>query len=143
MLKKIAYSAVIGLLVLSVLLCLFWLTEFEPKRPLLYKIANNYHGWAVVRYGDPSCPLGHESFYLVIDISSSGAGCTSLPLKPGWNANFYEYVSRDTVIRRLRQTHWGAGGEIWAGYLIPDKNSEVFFVGTEQELRKSWSQSPR
>lgn len=113
------------------------------KWPRMYQIADNYRGWAIVKYDDRSCPpLRHNGIFLIIPINSSGRGCTSSPLRLGWLIEFYEYVSGGKVVRRLRETRWGQGGEIWAGYLMPDKESEVFFVGTETELRQSWSRSP-
>lgn len=113
-------------------------------RPVIYKIADNYKGWAVVRYDDPSCPpLQHENVFMVIPISSSGEGCTSGRLQKEWAIHLYEYVSRGKVVRQLRVTRWGGGGEIWAGYGMPYKHSEAFFIGTESELRQRWAEEPR
>lgn len=142
--RRLVYRAVIGLLVLMVALLCIFLYAFNPKLPLMYRIADGYKGWAVVRYDDPSCaPFQHDKLFYVIPVPSSGIGCTSSPLKPGWRIVFYEYVSGPKVIRRLPQSVWGGKGEIWAGFTMPSKQSESFFVGTEQELNKSWSSIPK
>ncbi|MGA2341447.1 MAG: hypothetical protein ABSF75_16265 [Terracidiphilus sp.] len=142
--RKIAYHAAIGLLVLMVaLLCLVFLI-FNPKKSLLYKIADNYKGWAIVRYDDPSCaPLEHENIFLVITIPASGIACTSSLLQDGWRYHRYEYVSEGKLVREIRVSNWGGGGEIWAGFGMPNKHSESFFVGTEQELQRSWASRPK
>ncbi len=144
MIRSVIYRCAIGLLALmAVLLCIF-LTAFNPKLPLMFKIADGYKGWVIVRYQDPSCaPFQRENMFFVISIPSSGIGCTSSSLKSGWRIEFYEYVSGAKVIRRLPQGPWGSNGEIWAGFGMPDKHSESFFVGTEQELQKSWSSRPK
>ena len=142
--RKTAYRVAIGLLVLvAALLCLFVLI-FNPKRPLMYKIADDYKGWAVVKYDDPSCPaLQPQNIFVVIEIPSSGIGCTSSPLQAGWRITLYEYVSGGKVTKHLPQSRWGGNGEIWAGFSMPYKHSESFFVGTEQELNNSWSSRPK
>jgi hypothetical protein len=144
MIRSVIYRGAIGLLALLVVLLCIFLTAFNPKLPLMYKIADGYKGWAIVRYEDPSCaPIQRENIFFVISVPSSGVGCTSSALKPGWRISFYEYVSGAKVIRRLPQSVWGGNGEIWAAFGIPDKHSESFFVGTEQELQKSWSSRPK
>jgi hypothetical protein len=144
LMPKIVYRAAIGLLFLMVALLCLVLLIFNPKRSLMYKIADGFKGWAVVRYDDPSCaPLKHESIFLVITISSSGIGCTSSPLPEGWRYHRYEYVSEGKMTREVAVSSWGGGGEIWAGFGMPYKHSESFFVGTEQELKKSWLSRPK
>jgi len=142
--RKIAYRVAIRLLVLMAALLFVVFAFFNPRRPLIYKIADSYRGWVVVRYDDPSCtPLEHENIFLVIAIPSSAIGCTSSPFQEGWRITLYEYVSGGKVTRRIPQSGWGDGGEIWAGFSMPYKHSESFFVGTEQELKKSWSSRPK
>jgi len=142
--RRIVYRAAIGLLVLLAALLLVVFAIFNPRRPLIYKIADGYRGWAVVRYDDSVCrPLEHDNIFLVIAIPSSGVGCTSSPRQGGWRITLYEYVSGEKVTRRIRQSGWGGGGEIWAGFDMPYKHSESFFVGREQELKKSWSSRPK
>ena len=142
--RKIIYRAAVGLLILTVALVCFVFVLFNPKRSLMYKIADGYKGWAVVRYDDPSCaPLDRESMFTVITVPSSGIGCTSSPLQQGWRLTLYEYVRRGQATRRIPQSSWGGNGEIWAGFGMPYEHSESFFVGTEQELQRSWSSRPR
>src|SRR5207302_9560182 len=125
------------------LLCVV-IAIFTPRRPLLSKIEDDYKGWVVVRYDDASCAqLNHEIIYLVISVPSSGMLCTSNPLPDGWRFNRFEYVSRGKVTRKIPYSRWGGHGEIWAGFDMPYKHSESFFVGTEQELDRSWSQRPK
>jgi len=144
MTRNVVYRGAIGLLALMVVMLGIFLTAFTPKLPLMYKIADGYKGWAVVRYQDPSCaPFRRENIFFVISIPSSGIGCTSDVLKPGWRIEFYEYVSGAKAIRRLPQSPWGGNGEIWAGFAMPDKHSESFFVGSEQELQRSWASRPK
>jgi hypothetical protein len=141
--KRFAFRVSIGLLVLMVVLLCLVFAIFNPKRSLLYKIGDSYKGWVVVRYDDPSCaPLDHENIFLVIPVSSSGRGCTSSPPPEGWRYNRYEYLSQGKVTRAIPQSGWGGKGEIWAGFTMPAEHSESFFVGTEQELNKSWSSRP-
>lgn len=140
--RKIIRRAIIGLLVLvAAILCVVFAIL---RRPVMYQIANNYKGWAIVKYDDPSCPpLQHQSVFVVIPISPSGSGCTSGPLQVGWRITLYEYVSGQKEIRLLHQTGRGGSGEIWAGFYMAAKHSESFFVGTEKELNQGWSQEPR
>lgn len=142
--KKIARRVTIGVLVLMVTLLFVFFAVISLKRSFMYKIADGYKGWAVVRYDDSSCaPLKPEGIFLVITIPSSGVGCTSNPVHEGWQISLYEYVSGGKVTRRIRQSNWGGGREIWAGFSMPYKHSESFFVGTEQELKKSWPRRPQ
>ena len=140
--QKIIRRAIIGLLVLAAaILCVVFAIL---RRPVMYKIADNYKGWAVVKYDDPSCPpLQRRNVFVVIPISPSGRGCTSSPLQTGWRITLYEYINGEKVIRRLHQSGWGGNGEIWAGFYMVEKHSESFFVGTEKELEQSWSREPK
>lgn len=114
------------------------------KRPVIYKIADNYTGWVVMKYDDPSCPLLEiQNTFVIIPISASGEGCTSSPLQAGWRVTFYEYVDGKKVMRHLRQSGWGGGGEIWGGFYMVEKHSGSFFVGSEKELKESWALRPR
>jgi hypothetical protein len=102
----------------------------------MYKIADNYKGWAVVKYDDPSCPpLQHQSVFVVIPVQSSGRGCTSSPLQTGWRITLYEYVLGQKVVKKLPSSPWG--------YYMVEKHSEGFFVGTKEELNRSWAQEPK
>ena len=110
----------------------------------MYEIADGYKGWVVVRYDDPNCPaLKSAGLLVVVPVTSSGVGCTSSPHREGWQINLYEYVRRGNKTRSLPETGWGRGGEIWAGFGMPYKHSESFFVGREQDLRQSWSRVPK
>ena len=139
--QKIIRRVIIGLLVLAAaILCLVFAIL---RRPVMYEIADNYRGWVIVKYDDPSCPsLQHQNLFTVIPVSPSGSGCTSSPLQTGCRITLYEYVSGQKAIRLLHQSGWG-GGEIWAGFYTVEKHSESFFVGTVQELNKSWSSRPK
>ena len=144
MIRIVIYRVALGVLALTVVLLCIFLTAFNPKLPLVCKIANGYKGWAIVRYEDPSCaPFQRENIFLVISIPSSGTGCTSSALRPGWRIEFFEYVSGAKVIKKLPQCPWRGNGEIWAAFGIPYKHSESFFVGTEQELQRSWASRPK
>lgn len=140
--RKIVRRAVIALLVLTA--ALVGLAFAILKRPIKYKIADGYEGWTVIKFDDPSCPpLQHENVFVVIPVSSSGRGCTSSPPWAGWRYTEFEYVRGSKVVRQLRQSSWGGGGEIWAGFYMVEKHSEGFFVGTENELQQSWAQEPK
>lgn len=129
---------------MMVILCAIILAVFRPKRPVLYKIAEGYKGWTIVKYDDPSCPpLEHENIFLVVNVSSGGIGCTSSPPNDGWRITLYEYVRDGKRTSQIPQSGWGGKGEIWAGSYIPSKHSESFFVGAQELLEKSWSQRPR
>jgi hypothetical protein len=142
--RKIVYRATVLLFCLMGTALFLVLAIFNPRRPLIYKIADRYRGWAVVRYDDPSCaPIEHETVFMVITIPSSGLGCTSNPLQKGWRITLYEYANGGKARRRIPQSGWGGGGEIWAGFDMPYRHSESFFVGTEDELKKSWSRRPQ
>lgn len=140
--RRLAVHAVVGLLILmAVLVCV---VIAILRRPIMYEIADGYKGWVVVRYDDPNCPaLKDDALLVVIPVTSSGLGCTSNPRREGWQINLYEYVRQGNKTRSLADTGWGGGGEIWAGFDIPSKHSESFFVGTEQDLSQSWSRVPR
>ena len=140
--RKYVFRTGIGLIVLMTILACAAFAIL--RRPIRYEIADGYRGWVVVKYDDQYCPaLGDQGIFLAIPVTSAGVGCTSNPLREGWQIDLYEYARQGKKTRSLPQSGWGGKGEIWAGFSVPSKHLESFFVGTEQELSYSWSQMPK
>jgi hypothetical protein len=108
-----------------------------------YEIPASYRGWVIVQEETPECPeLTTDQGALVYSIDSSGCGCTSSKPLQGWSRVTYFAVAADGRTA-LPTTGWGGGGLIWAGFSGYASNRahpySGFFVGTEDELNRSWS----
>lgn len=73
----------------------FFLNYFSDRRsPNRFLIANNYQGWIIVKFGDPTCPaLVHENDFIVLKVGAEPL-CTSTPLPKGWADDVFVYESR-------------------------------------------------
>lgn len=140
--------AVIGVLLAVVLAvgalggALGW---FSP--PVRYEIPADVKGWVVVDYGRPDCaPLTRDGLTYVVVIAKGNRTCTSTEIPRGWKLARFLRVdgnhktelasSGDTAARMI----WA-----WATHELVDKpNStrEIFFVGSEAELKAAWSKQP-
>jgi hypothetical protein len=131
--------AVGGVLLYVLLMMVGW-----RPRPSRYEIPAGYRGWVLVRYDEPTCPpLESRGLYLVIQIDASGMGCTSSDRPGGVRYVRYEYVADDGTRTPLPSTGWGQGGQIWAGAYSLTQKRAYFFVGSEEELKRSWGEQPR
>jgi hypothetical protein len=118
------------LVTLSVLVVLFgtWL----PSHSIIW----NYKGWAI-RVNEPDCNASRRHFFVEVQVATNGRGCSSAPLPAGWTFNEYRYVRSDGSSR-----HLPASNIAFKDY-TPDGKIIHFFVGTEDELNKSWKSEPR
>lgn len=73
----------------------FFLNYFSDRRsPNRFLIANNYQGWIIVKFGDPTCPaLVHENDFIVLKVGAEPL-CTSAPLAKGWADDVFAYESQ-------------------------------------------------
>jgi hypothetical protein len=136
---KIAAALILLVLVLIAL-------EFATGnfgRPLLYRMPAGYRGWVLVEYNNSGCPpLSSDWLYLVIDISASGLGCTSSGVTYGWRYTRFEYINEHGVQCVLRSSGWDPNPEVWGIDTSQDK-WESLFVGSKQDLDRSWASKPR
>jgi hypothetical protein len=108
-----------------------------------YEIPASYGGWVIVQEETPECPaLVTDQGTFVYAIDAHGCGCTSSKPPQGWSRVTYLAVAADRRTA-LPTTGWGGGGLIWAGFSGYASNRphpfSGFFVGTEEELNRSWS----
>ncbi|HEV8653925.1 MAG TPA: hypothetical protein VGR85_00230 [Candidatus Limnocylindria bacterium] len=109
-----------------------------------YEIPAAYRGWVIIQEATPECPpLGTDDGTLVFSIDQRGCGCTSGTGPNGWSHWTYVAVAADGGRTMLPDTGWGGGGLIWAGFsgsgTIHAHPYSGFFVGTEDELQRSWT----
>ncbi len=109
-----------------------------------YDIPASYRGWVIIQEETAECPaLGVDNGTLVFSIDQYGCGCTSNAGPEGWSHWTYIAVAADGSRSVLPDTGWGGGGLIWAGFsgsgTIHAHRYSGFFVGTEDELQRSWS----
>ena len=129
----------LGVCALIVLVLLAFYLAGEVGRPIEYRFAGEYRGWAGIRYEDPTCaPLRTEGWYLVIPVGLDGRGCTSSPVPGGWRYHRYAYAYPDG---RRRVLSGPLEKVLLVGATGPQKpNVETLFVGSEEELKRSWGQ---
>ena len=109
---------------------------YLPK--LRYEIPDGYRGWVQFEVSNPACPpLGRDGRFLVYVVDAKGRGCTSSPIAEGWRTVRYQYVLTNGERHNLPDTGWGKGGMIWDEMYRYEgsKQTDVFFVGTEQEFK--------
>ena len=117
-------------------------------RPVRYELAPGYRGWVMVEHENPSCPpLVVKGLYLLIPVPPSGRACTSSPAPKGWRYFRYQYVTVDGQRTTIPSGGSGNENQIWASSHAPAQKEvtlprATFFVGTKEELEKSWSQEP-
>ena len=112
-------------------------------RPIRWEFSPGYRGCVVVEYRRPNCPpLSTKAMYLVIDVPPSGHACTSSPIPKGWRYERYEYVLADGARKVIPSSGWDSNSEITPLSVSPKKEMEFLFVGTREELSKSWGSRP-
>jgi hypothetical protein len=103
--------------------------------PLLYELPPGYGGWIQVFYEQPHCPpMGSRGPFYVIQVSQSGRGCTSDTLPEGWKYHRAVSLNPDGS-RTKRPLHL-------ISYSSKSKDS-LIFIGTGEELARSWEKAPR
>jgi hypothetical protein len=115
----------------------------------VYEIPPGLRGWVHVDVDMPECaPLDVRNDVIYFHIASNGRGCTSGVPPSGPVKTTYVVLDKDRTL--LRQTGWGFGGLIWGRHSIillqrDGKRylcSFGFFVGTEEEFKRSEGDSP-
>lgn len=120
----------------------------KERRPSRYLIPEGYVGWVRINYrmkGAPALPI--EDNYYLFKFPSTGLLETSSDIEYGAANDDYFYYCGDTR-RKLKETAWGSGGMIWAGYNGWSENNFAertgvyggFFIGTEEQLNKFGSE---
>lgn len=145
-LKPFFKAAGVAIGIVSVLLVLIVAVAVGTGRlagPVVWRFPQGYRGWVVVQYQNPACPpLAKEGMYLVISISASGYGCTSTPTLEGYRYTRYEYFDPNSQRTRIRADGWNTNSLIWPVSIDPKKRKEFLFVGTQEELNRSWRSRP-
>jgi len=115
----------------------------------VWELPSGYRGWVTMEYSNPDCPaVDNTGFTVTYKIDGHGHGCTSS--SPAGSVHWNSYVALDSQNRRkeLLWGQWGKGGDLWAGATVwagtshPVLRGEYFFMGTEDELKKSWGLKP-
>jgi hypothetical protein len=114
------------------------------RHPIRYLIPDGYVGWVEVRYGVPgSSQLPIQSGVLVCRIPAGGLLATSSRLEDGWATDEYDYYSEGGARRKLRETGWGGGGQIWGGQVsrsastdADPERDEYIYIGSEEQFKK-------
>lgn len=120
------------------------LAFFAVGQPVLWELPDGYTGWVVVRYERPECaPVEMRGLFRVIVVARSGMACTSSrsPYGRKWTYERYEYVRQDGT--RIGLPNWGPQNRVWDGFTGPTTDEAAYFVGTWEELQRSWDQAPR
>jgi hypothetical protein len=116
-------------------LSVFW------HRPIKYEIPQHFHGWVLLTFEKPSCkPFDSDGIFLVIRTDSAGRACTSDPNPDGWRFTRYAYIDKDGRLTTITS-------EILAGSTFDRQDQhpypgEVFFVGSQEQLKGAWSDRP-
>jgi uncharacterized protein DUF6843 len=138
MMRKVKIIVTILVVVPLLLFVGYWglliLSQGISWPPIRYELPPGYRGWIVVRFEDEKCPaMRSDGLFRVINIAS-GRGCTSTPAPSGWSYNRVVYVGPDGARTRV-EAHFITYGE--------DGRRLRFFVGTQEELNRSWKDEPR
>jgi hypothetical protein len=112
-----------------------------------YEIAETFHGWATVTYGNPACrALEENGAYVVIRVDAEGKGCTSSPMPAAWRFTRFAHVDRFRTPTPLALTSDDTGMiQAWStrspqqGNLYP---ADIFFVGTSGEMNAASASRP-
>ena len=112
-------------------------------RPISWRFPQGYRGWVVMEFQDPHCsPMAIEDFYLIVSVSGSGRGCTSSPIPEGWRYTRYEYIDEQGSHTKLAANGWNTNSMIWPISINRAKREWYLFVGTQEELNRSWKSRP-
>jgi hypothetical protein len=112
----------------------------QRRRPSRYLIPEGYVGWVRIDFNiKGASPSPIEDGYFLFRFPASGRIQTSSDMEYGWADDEHYYYSGDNR-RRLKETGWGGGGMIWAGFNGSKQGEkevyQYFFVGTEEELNE-------
>ena len=107
-------------------------------RSFVWELPPGYKGWVVVEFGKAGCPpLEARGISLVVPISTSGRGCTSTPLTPGWR-NWWngEYVNANGSRSKAEIASWSSVGprRSYVRY--------IFYVGSDEDMKQNWKMFP-
>jgi len=140
--NKTARRLLLGLI--SAVACVALLGPMGQR--FLYEIPEGYRTWVVVTYQDPACPsLKTGGVYVVVPITPTGRAYTSdaLPSRD-WRYIRYEHIGPDGR-RTPIQSYRNAARQIWLNSTMLFRSAHEgfpqkgFFIGTEEEVRKSGS----
>src|SRR2546429_9618871 len=112
----------------------------QQRRPSRYLIPEGYVGWVRIDFNIKDAPsLSVEDGYYLFKFPPSGRIQTSSDMEYGAAKDEFYYYSGDTR-HLLKETGWGHGGMIWAGFNGGAQGEkevhQYFFVGTEEELKE-------
>jgi hypothetical protein len=145
-----------GSLLLAVALSVGLASGCGSRRPIEdWELSSGYDGWVVFEFANPRCPPATLTFTsLVLEVDSSGRGCTSTAL-PKWPMYLhFKQADSQGAGRTLGMGEPGNGGEVWQ-YSVGEASQETpltgdgagetsqilqaaeFFVGTEAEFKTS------
>jgi len=118
----------------------------KERRPSRYLIPEGYVGWVRINFNvKDATPVPFEDGHYLFKFPASGLLETSSDIEYGVSSgDDYFYYSSEGKRQKLQGTGWGGGGMIWAGangwsgknFTERTDVHEVFFVGTEEELKK-------
>ena len=109
------------------------------ERMFTFEIPEGYVGWVTVRFRSENCGDTKAVTTTTIRVKSDGTACTSVAAYPTTTLSKFYYVGGGKQKLELSRTGWGEGGMIWAESTEIDGHEYRFFVGSEQQLRKSWA----
>ncbi|SRR6266446_2024411 len=111
--------------------------------PISWRFSQGYRGWVVMEFQNPQCPpIAKEGLYLIVPVSASGRGCTSAPIPEGWRYTRYEYMDSQGKQTKLRANGWNTNSMIWPLSVNRKQKEWYLFVGTQDELNRSWGSRP-
>lgn len=104
------------------------------------EVPAGYVGWVDISYGG-KCTASTQK---VLQVDKYGKACRPDRTRADTAFIWYFYVNSDgerTV--ELKRTGWGESGQIWANGGSLEGDWGYFFVGSEEELKKSWDLKPK
>lgn len=105
---------------------------------LTFEVPEGFHGWVTVSFGNKQCVDGAVTIAgSVIAVDPKGLGCSRVSRYPKTAWLRYYYVAKGRRTRELKPTGWGQGGMVWGQSTEMDGSTFRFFVGTEQEFKRS------
>lgn len=116
----------------------FFLNYLGDRRPPNhFLIADNYQGWIIVKFGDPTCPaLVQKDGFIVLKVGTKPL-CTSESLPKGWADDIFAYESQPN--ENLATNPSSGLNRIWHEAVFSDKQAVstatyfVFHVGEKLE----------